>query len=957
MDVTIPAGITVTVSGANSLTVPEGVTLTVAGKLDGNGTVSGRVDLAGGTMATTLTHKYELFTLDTGTTYWFDLSGADIPGTPNSGRTEGAYPFDPLPDTTLHYVPFTYAGTVLAYARESAGISTEETVTPDYHSLFIADYVTHSALWDDLDNKGLIFGTSYTSGGVDYTLRAPSVGSKSNGQTGDNIRGNPARNEWDTILNKDSGWIKNWSGIFSLGQDNKADDESSCIIRGGYSLLRSLSYSGKRVQDEEVGFRPVLEVLRSDALQTATLNLNGGSVGSVTDPLNIVYTGETYTAPSGAGLTAPEENKVFNGWKGSDGDTYQPGAEVPTDVSLTAQWDATVDLKDIEGVTAPITGAAALTAIKATDEYTGTVKWDPEPPKGCFAAGTIYTANITLTANEGYTFNGVAANAFKVDGAEATNAQNSGAIRAVFPGTPKATPSQGEGYTIDYAQETIEINGGYEVNKAMDFAPATTVTDGTKIAPGDTLYIRGAADGAIPAGDAVALSIPARPAAPTATGVKTTAASREDGKITDLTAGTVYEISTDGVSWEMKTADDTGTITSLAPGTYQVRLKATASAFASDPAAVVIEKGSGGSSSGGDSGSSSSTTTTPSTPQQIEQAVEKAKDGDTVQVKLPSSGTISKETFERIAGKDVTVEIATSTGVTWLVNGKDIPSNAKLQDLNLSVNTQASTIPVEVVNKITGVTEIRQLELAHTGQFGVTLTLRLDVGQANSGYWANLYYFNPQTQALEYQTAARIGADGNADIPFTHASSYAVVIDTVSHGHPFTDVPENAWYTEAALWAWREGLMVGTTKTTFSPDVATTRGMVVTILWRQAGAPAADYALDFTDVASDAYYAEAVRWAVSQGVAAGYGNGRFGPDDPITREQFAAILYRCAGSPAIPDRVLDFIDAEQISPYAEDTLRWAVSEGLISGKGGGILDPQGEATRAQMAAVLMRYYQ
>ena len=174
---------------------------------------------------------------------------------------------------------------------------------------------------------------------------------------------------------------------------------------------------------------------------------------------------------------------------------------------------------------------------------------------------------------------------------------------------------------------------------------------------------------------------------------------------------------------------------------------------------------------------------------------------------------------------------------------------------------------------------------------------------------------------------------------------------------PFTDVKESDWYYSPVAYVYENGLMVGTTKTTFSPDAATTRGMVVTILWRQAGAPVADYALDFTDVASDAYYAEAVRWAVSQGVAAGYGNGLFGPDDPITREQFAAILYRCAGSPAIPERVLDFIDAEQISPYAEDTLRWAVSEGLISGKGGGILDPQGEATRAQTAAMLMRYYQ
>ena len=137
-----------------------------------------------------------------------------------------------------------------------------------------------------------------------------------------------------------------------------------------------------------------------------------------------------------------------------------------------------------------------------------------------------------------------------------------------------------------------------------------------------------------------------------------------------------------------------------------------------------------------------------------------------------------------------------------------------------------------MVNKITGVTEIRQLELAHTGEFGVTLTLRLDVGQANSGYWANLYYFNPQTQALEYQTAARIGADGNADIPFTHASSYAVVIDTVSHGHPFTDVPESAYYYDAVLWAVQTGVAKGTSASTFSPDAPCTRGQIATFLYR-----------------------------------------------------------------------------------------------------------------------------
>ncbi len=520
-------------------------------------------------------------------------------------------------------------------------------------------------------------------------------------------------------------------------------------------------------------------------------------------------------------------------------------------------------------------------------------------------------------------------------------------------------PGENEGYSIDYEEETITIDTGYEVNKAEDFAQTTNVSSGTDVTPGGILYIRKAAADNTPASAAAKLTIPNRPDAPTGlVGV----GERSSGKITGLTAGTAYEILADTETiWVSKIADSKGEITALALGTYQVRLQATDKAFTGKPAKVEIKASSSSTSSGSSSGGSSSDTASqsspPATTQEITQAVEKAKDGDTVQVKLPSSGTISKETIAAIAGKDVTVEIATSTGVTWLVNGKDIPSNAQLQDLNLSVNPQANTIPVEVVNKITGVTEIRQLELAHTGEFGVTLTLRLDVGQANSGYWANLYYFNPQTQALEYQTAARIGADGNADLAFAHASSYAVVIDEISHENPFTDVPEGAWYYDAALWAYREGLMAGTTKTTFSPDVATTRGMVVTILWRQAGAPAADYALDFTDVASDAYYAEAVRWAVSQGVAAGYGNGLFGPDDPITREQFAAILYRCAGSPAIPNRILDFTDADQISPYAQDTLRWAVDQGIISGKGGGILDPQGQATRAQTAAMLMRYLQ
>ena len=153
----------------------------------------------------------EQFSLKPGDTYYFDLSGASIPGTVNGS----------LPDSTLHYVPFTYAGTIEAYNLTSATATTEEYAQREKypHSLFIADYaVTHKVNWNNLDTASLIFGKNYASGGVDYTLRAPSVGSNSTG-SGDSQRGVPQSNEWDTMLNKNSGYIQNWNEMYSWGQD------------------------------------------------------------------------------------------------------------------------------------------------------------------------------------------------------------------------------------------------------------------------------------------------------------------------------------------------------------------------------------------------------------------------------------------------------------------------------------------------------------------------------------------------------------------------------------------------------------------------------------------------------------------------------------------------------------------------------------------------------------------
>ena len=214
-----------------------------------------KTDLASAFADVTLTVESqpdEQFTLAPGGRYYFDLSAMNISGTVNSN----------LPDSTLHYVPFTYAGTVNAYKLTSEMATTEEYAQKNKypHSLFIADYaVTHTVSWDDLNTAGLIFGKNYASGGVDYTLRAPSVGSDNRG-SGDSERGTPQSNEWDRILDKDSGYIKNWNGIFSWGQDTTRYNSSLRAIRG-YD-------SGRRWNDDDatdflplVGFRPVLEVL------------------------------------------------------------------------------------------------------------------------------------------------------------------------------------------------------------------------------------------------------------------------------------------------------------------------------------------------------------------------------------------------------------------------------------------------------------------------------------------------------------------------------------------------------------------------------------------------------------------------------------------------------------------------------------------------------------------------
>ena len=177
--------------------------------------------------------------------------------------------------------------------------------------------------------------------------------------------------------------------------------------------------------------------------------------------------------------------------------------------------------------------------------------------------------------------------------------------------------------------------------------------------------------------------------------------------------------------------------------------------------------------------------------------------------------------------------------------------------------------------------------------------------------------------------------------------------------NPFTDVSEKDWFYGDVMFVYENGLMLGTSKTLFSPYGTATRGMMATILWRMEGSPAPKGKNSFTDVEAGKWYADAITWTAENGIFAGYGKDKFGPDDPITREQLAAIFYRYADYKGydltVKGNLDKFKDADKITDYAKTAMQWAVGSSLVKGKSGNLLDPQGTATRAEIAAMLHRF--
>ena len=685
-------------------------------------------------------------------------------------------------------------------------------------------------------------------------------------------------------------------------------------------------------------------------------NGNEGTVyGEVTLEENLtIGEGESLTLDNGASLNAGNYDVIVDGGTLDDSIKNSLGDSVIYKVTKVELNKTSLTL----GVGKSETLTATITPSNATNQN---VTWSSDPNDIVTIVPSTDTKTATITA----TGTGTTIIKATVDGksAECTVTVN---VAATVPVTSVSLDKTSLGLTegdTETLTATVEPSDATNKNVTWSTSDASiaTVTDGvvTAVAPGTATITVTTEDGNKTATCAVTVTAATVPV--TGVTLNKTSTSLYVGDTETLTATVAPDNATDKtVTWTSSNPSvatvENGVVTAVAPGTAVITVT-TADGTKTATCTVTVSRYSSG------GGSSSSST---SLSDRAIDDIQDARPGDTVEITLPPGRTtLEREVFEELAGQDITLEIDAGDGVLWTVNGLDIPEDTRLHDLDLDVDLGDSDIPVRVINAVTGEIDTVQLSLAHDGEFGFTMTLSAPLGRDNADYWANLYWYNERTEELEFQQAARIARDGTAEFALDHASDYAIVIDDRSHEPvdlPFNDVSESYWAYDSIQYVYGEGLMAGTSGSAFSPEGTTTRGQIVTILWRLSGSPQVDYLLDFSDVDEDSYYGEAVRWAASEGIAGGYGNGTFGPSDTITREQLAVMLYRFAQAQGYDVSVgedtdiLSYTDAFDVAEYAISAMQWACGAGVINGTGdGSTLTPQGQATRAQAATVLMRF--
>ena len=283
--------------------------------------------------------------------------------------------------------------------------------------------------------------------------------------------------------------------------------------------------------------------------------------------------------------------------------------------------------------------------------------------------------------------------------------------------------------------------------------------------------------------------------------------------------------------------------------------------------------------------------------------------------------------------------------------------------LTVSTPIADATIPHEALSTLSRTGGSVQVAAEQVGQ-SVVLTLSAD-GQPVENVPGGVTLTVPAENAGPGTVAVLVHEDGAREIvprsvvkdgKMTAQLSGSATVEIVDNSKTFADVRPTDWAAEAVSFASARQLFNGTSETTFSPEGTTSRGMVATVLYRLEGQPDQAPASAYNDVSGDAWYADSIAWAAENGIVNGYGDGTFGPNDSVTREQFVVMLWRYLGSPEAKGSGLDaFTDADQINGYAVEALCWAVENGVLNGNGNGKLVPGGTATRAEAAQMLKNF--
>ena len=923
----------------------------------------------------------EQFSLKPGDTYYFDLSGEDIPGTANSGNSDGAVS---LPDTSLHYVPFTYAGTIEAYKLTSATATTEEYAQQNKypHSLFVADYaVTHTVSWDDLNTKSLIFGKNYASGGVDYTLRAPSVGSNSTG-SGESQHDTPSNNEWDRILDKNSGYIQNWNKMYSWGQDTSSAAESFRAYRG-YNSARSWYYTSSSFRNVYLGFRPVLEVLNpdtlgSDGMKAVTLDLNGGKLGGSSEAIQIIVkNGSTFTAPMSGGLTRPDgDTGSYFMWLGSNGKLYAPGAIVPADVTkLTAQFALSEqfslkpggryyfdlsgenvpgtengDLPDSTLHYVPFTYAGTMNAYKLTSEMATTEAYAQQYKYAHSLFVADYVVTHTVSWDDLNTKSLIFGKNYASGGVDYTlRAPSVGSISTGSGDSQRGVPQSNEWDTM------LNKNSGYiqNWNKMYSWGQDTSsAAESFRAYRGynsaRSWYYTSSSFRNVYLGFRPVLEV-LNPDTLGSDGMKVVTLDLGGGKLGG---------SSDAIQIIVKNGS---TFTAPASGGLNRPDGNTGSYF-------MWLDGNGNSYAPGASVPADVTELTVQWTAPTYTVTLNAGDGTInsgnvtsytygVGATLPTDVTRTGYTFkgwydnENLTGSPVTAIGSTETGnkeywAKWEINqytiiydlaGGTVEGNPDTYTIKAGAFTLKN--PTKSGYTFTG--------WSGTGLDGENnMTVTIPTGSTGNRTYTAHWRYNGgggSSSSPSYPVSVPDKTDhGSVTVSPKNASAGSTVTITVK--------PDSGYVLETISVTDKNGKELkltdkGNGKYTFTMPASKVE-IKVTFMEDNS-------VLNFFyDVPNDAYYYEAVKWAAENGITGGVGNSLFAPNQPCTRAQIVTFLWRAAGSPVV-NYLMPFTDVDEGAYYAE-AVRWAASTGIVTGLTETTFGTDSVCTRAQAAAMIYR---